>query len=149
MPVSSSAIAISRAHTIAERQEVFSLLQQANLPIEDIDQQVQLFMLHHQQIPTGTTGWYRWQDVALLRSMSIIAAYQGKGMGKVLYNSIEQLAIEEGIRQFYLLTTTAVGFFAKAGFMVTDRNLVPEALLQLPAFAYVCPSTAIVMQKII
>ncbi len=47
----------------------------------------------------------------------------------------------------YLLTTTAKDFFNKEGYIVVNRDEVPEPIKNSSEFSSVCPSTAIVMKK--
>ena len=49
---------------------------------------------------------------------------------------------QKDIQQFYLLTTTADGFFRKLGWTVTVRKEAPLEIGQSKEFISICPSTA-------
>ena len=63
-----------------------------------------------------------YPDSALLRSLVVDEAAQGKGLG----GRLTQAAIEEAQRRdvhaIYLLTTTAEQFFPRFGFVAVDRQ---------------------------
>ena len=132
-----------------QKEEAIALLQKANLPVEDIQEQVALYTLNETDTPIGTVGLEHEGDVGLLRSLSINEGNRSKGYGDQLVQFIESVAKEKGVQTMYLLTTTAVGFFAKRGYEVTQRTEVPAFIRQTSEFSAVCPSTAIIMKKVL
>lgn len=70
-------------------------------------------------------------------------------IGKSLISQLTNYALQKGIVQLYLLTTTASKYFTREGFNVIDRNLVPDLIKKTSEFKDLCPSSAICMNKII
>lgn len=56
------------------------------------------------------------------------------------------LAQEQGIKEFFLLTTTVDKFFGKLGWEMINRNDVPANIASTTEFASICPSAAICMK---
>ena len=52
-----------------------------------------------------------------------------------------------GIRDVYLLTTTAEHYFPRLGFACVDRECVPAAVRTSAEFTGACPASAVVMRK--
>jgi N-acetylglutamate synthase-like GNAT family acetyltransferase len=53
-----------------------------------------------------------------------------------------------GIREFYLLTTTAQDYFAKRGFKPIEREEIHPQLLASAEFQGACPDTAVCMRLV-
>lgn len=83
----------------------------------------------------------------LLRSAVVAESARGTGIGSRLTRERLDWSREQGLRDIYLLTTTAAAFFEKLGFVPVDRGAVPGAVAQAPEFAAICPSTATVMRR--
>jgi len=124
------------------------LLQQLELPYTDLDQdQLQLFSVHENEEFVGVGGFEKYGEDALLRSVAILPEKQQLGRGGQIIQLIENKAKEVRIERFYLLTTTAAGFFDKKGYRRIDRINAPEALQQTTEFSTLCPDSAICMMK--
>lgn len=130
-----------------ERQEAISLLEQHNLPVQDLDDEKLLYILKKDDKAIGTVGLEIYDDCALLRSVSIQKEEQGNGYGRYLNDAIETYAKESGITCMYLLTTTARRFFDKQGYCRISREETPEIIKQTAEFTSLCPSSAVVMKK--
>lgn len=130
-----------------ERQQAIHLLQQQDLPVEDIDDDKILYLFLDGEKAIGTAGLEIFEDCALLRSISIIKEEQGKGLGKMINRQVEHYAKEAGINCLYLLTSTAKDFFERQGYCVIKREDTPEAVKQTAEFTSLCPSTAVIMKK--
>lgn len=135
------------ASTAEQRKMAITLLEQHNLPTSDIDDDKLLYLLMNGEDLIGTAGLEVFGNSALLRSVSVVKAQQGKGYGKVINNTIEKYVKEIGVDCIYLLTTTAKDFFERQGYWIIDRNTVPEAVKQTAEFSSLCPATAVVMMK--
>lgn len=135
------------ALTEKERKGVINLLTEQKLPVSDIDGEKLLYALMYDGKIIGTAGLEIFEDCALLRSVSIAKDEQGKGLGKMINQQVENYAREAGINCLYLLTTTAKDFFEKQGYCVIKREDTPEAVIQTAEFSSLCPSTAVVMKK--
>lgn len=135
------------ALTEKERKGVINLLTEQKLPVSDIDGEKLLYALMYDGKIIGTAGLEIFEDCALLRSVSIAKDEQGKGLGKMINQQVENYAREAGINCLYLLTTTSKDFFEKQGYCVIKREDTPEAVIQTAEFSSLCPSTAVVMKK--
>jgi amino-acid N-acetyltransferase len=92
-------------------------------------------------------GIERFGDVALLRSLCVIAEDRTKGYGTRALSAIEQRARAAGIEHLYLLTTTAAEFFGAHGYIECERAAVPPAIVATPEFESMCPASAACLSK--
>ena len=125
------------------------LLKKNNLPTEDISEATSMFVVEEQNTVTGTIALEYTGPDGLLRSLAVAEDHRQNGVGGELVSFIEAYAVRQGIQQLYLLTTTAEKFFAKRGYVVVERSAVSPFIENSSEFASVCPSTAVVMKKII
>lgn len=126
---------------------VLSLLQQNNLPTEDITQHTRLFTFYDDGMLTGIVGVEIKGEDGLLRSLCVSEHRRTGGSGTALVEYIENYARQQGVKHLYLLTTTAAPFFANRGYETIDRSTVPGTIKETSEFASVCPSSATVMKK--
>ncbi len=82
--------------------------------------------------------------VGLVRSAAVAPNHQG--VGSSLLQSLLTRAHELSLRELYLLTEDAEGFFAKAGFSSIPRDSVPAEICSTQAFRGRCSDTATVMR---
>ncbi len=75
-----------------------------------------------------------------LRSVAVDPAWQRQGIGRRLVEAMLHRARQEGLRQVFLMTETAQGFFEQLGFVPVPRTAVPAALQAAPQFSW--PSCA-------
>jgi len=126
---------------------IIKLLSNCSLPASDISPDKQhLILAEHDGNIIGCAGIEAYGKVALFRSLAVSSKYRGLDIGKRLTGKGMALALEKGIRELYLLTTTADGFFKKQGWEVVDRKDVPPDITGSSEFATICPSTAICMK---
>lgn len=144
---SSESLSIHPA-TEADRTAIVRLLQEAQLPTQDLPPHLTHFRVAKEgETLLGTVGIEPLGEVALLRSLAVTPSCQGSGLGKNLYGAAWALAKNLHIRALCLITTTAGGFFEKQGFERVDRASVPMAIQETAQFSGVCPSSATVMRK--
>ncbi len=130
--------------------EVMALLRLANLPVNDIGENVELFALEINEQIIATAGLETNAQVGLLRSVSVLDSQKGKGYGLLIVQKLEKYAENQGIKELYLLTTTAKEFFEKKlSYKVIERTDAPTEIQSSQQFASVCPSSAVVMKKVI
>jgi len=98
---------------------------------------------------TGVIGLEIYGDYGLLRSLAVVSEYRNKGIAGKLMEQLESIAKSKGLKELYLLTETAPGYFERKGFQKVTRNEVPEELKTSSEFSHVCPASAIVMKKLI
>lgn len=73
-------------------------------------------------------GWESYEERVLLRSLAVRQSEQRRGIGSILVQAALSRLKAEGVREFYLLTSTASEFADRFGFKVIDRCLLPEEL---------------------
>ncbi len=65
-----------------------------------------------------------WADLAEVKSLSVDAAFQGRGIGRQLLEAVIREAVELRIQRVFALTYEQ-RFFEKAGFHVVDKSALP------------------------
>ena len=94
----------------------------------------------------ATAAWEPVGDDALLRSVAVAADARGAGIGMlVVAAALRQVARAE-IRDVYLVTADAEGFFASCGFRTIPREEAPDAILAHRQITRECPASAPVMR---
>ena len=88
-----------------------------------------------------------YEGGALLRSVAVDPAAQGRGLGARLTAAALARARELRVPAVFLLTTTAEGFFPRFGFAAITRDDVPAGVRESVEFRSACPASAIVMKK--
>ena len=126
-----------------------ALLASARLPTEDLTEAhcEHFFFSGSAKQPTGLVGLELFGDVALLRSLVVSEASRGKGEGAALLEHAERHARARGVRELYLLTTTAEKFFEKHGFVRAARDAAPAAISGTREFAGICPASSAFMSR--
>lgn len=81
----------------------------------------------------------------LLRSVAVLPRLQSRGLGPEILKDRLVWAKGAGLKEIYLLTTTAARFFERHGFQKIDRAVVPPEIQESNEFASVCPGDATVM----
>ena len=126
------------------------LLREFDLPNSDIENEsLNLFTISRTNEVVGIVGFEQYDVHGLLRSFVIDKNYQSKGLGAQALVVVETLANQQGVEQFYLLTTTADKFFARNDYTVFDRQAVPESISKTTEFNTLCPDSAVCMRKIL
>lgn len=132
----------------AYRQEVIALLRSANLPVDDLPEQLDNFLIiRNDDQLAGVAGIELYGSYALLRSVAVSNDFRQKGVAGKLLSAIEELAAGKGIKTIYLLTETAPDYFDRKGYGKIARADVPAEVQQSSEFSHVCPQSAIVMKK--
>ncbi len=94
-------------------------------------------------------GLERWGPVGLLRSLAVLPALRGRGIGLQLLSHAEAVARSKGVQTLYLLTTTAAALFARQGYVAAARTAAPEVVRNTPQFAGLCPASSAFMMKVL
>ena len=95
----------------------------------------------------AVAGTELYADGALLRSVAVVPAWRGSGLGRTLVERALDAAQASGTRDAYLLTTTAERYFPRLGFEPVTREDVPASVRESVEFRSACPASAVVMRK--
>ncbi len=136
------------AATDRDLPQVRSLLAQAHLPLDGVDDHVSTMLVARDgSRVVGTAALELHPDGALLRSVAVDPAEQGRRLGHQLTEAALRLATTHGAKAVFLLTTTADRFFPRFGFEQITRDDVPTSVRASVEFTSACPQSAIVMRK--
>jgi amino-acid N-acetyltransferase len=126
---------------------VVALLSGAALPTDDLTDAhcENFFFAGAAATPTGLVGLEIYGDVALLRSLVVTPRLRGAGEGTALLRHAEDQARARGVRELYLLTTTAESFFARQGYARAARDTAPAAIRATREFSGICPASSAFM----
>ncbi|WXG44551.1 MAG: arsenic resistance N-acetyltransferase ArsN2 [Promethearchaeati archaeon SRVP18_Atabeyarchaeia-1] len=124
------------------------LLKSSNLPFEDISQKAgSMFVAYAHSKVIGIGGLEVYGNVGLLRSVVVEESIRGKGYGKALVHELTENAELVGVKELYLLTTSAERFFAQLGFHKVKRNRAPAPIRDTTEFKELCPVTSALMLR--
>ena len=94
----------------------------------------------------GCAGLEVYGDAALLRSLAVLPAYRGRGLGGRLAREIVERARLLGARQALLLTTSVAAMAAGMGFEAVPRDQVPAEVRDSWEFKADCCGSATCMR---
>jgi amino-acid N-acetyltransferase len=128
---------------------VVRLLEAADLPTAGLNRSLPDFLVAEESgRVVGAVGLEIYGDCALLRSAVVAAGKRGSGLGRDLVESLLERAGTRGVREIYLLTTTAENFFPRFGFARISRDVVAAPVRASEEFRGACPDSAIAMRKV-
>lgn len=129
--------------------ELRALLERCGLPVADLaaSTSLQCYGYRRDDRLLGVVALESYGAVALLRSLAVAPEARGSGLGQALVGFAERAAAARHIGQLYLLTNTAVPFFAKLGYQATARETAPAAIRMSAQFSGLCPASASFMSK--
>ncbi len=132
----------------ADCADVAFLLKTSDLPIDDIDSQLDDFLVAtNDERIIGTVGLERCGETGLLRSLAVAPMHRNLNIGGKLHDEVIRRAAEQKVQRLYLITTTAAKFFEDRGFKGIARKDAPEFIKQHDQFTRLCPDSAIIMEK--
>lgn len=138
-----------RVATPGDFAGVVRLLEASDLPTAGLDRCLPDFLVAEESgRVVGAIGLEVYGDCALLRSAVVDAGRRGTGVGVDLVESLLRRAATRGVREVYLLTTTAEHFFPRFGFTRIPRSDVAPAVRASEEFRGACPDTAIAMCRV-
>jgi amino-acid N-acetyltransferase len=130
----------------ADHEAVATILRDLALPTDGVAEWLdQFWVAEHQGQVVGVAGMERYGDSGLLRSVAVTQEWRGTGVGRTLVELVLEEGRSAGVREVYLLTTTAEHYFPRLGFVCVDRDAVPAALHVSAEFTGACPASAIAM----
>jgi N-acetylglutamate synthase-like GNAT family acetyltransferase len=132
-----------------DHQAVATLLDELGLPLEGVSEWLDQFWVgEHGGAIVGAAAMERYGDAGLLRSVAVAPDWRGSGIARALVERVLDEGRAAGIREVYLLTTTAEHYFPRLGFACVDRGCVPAAVQASAEFTGACPASAVAMRKI-
>jgi amino-acid N-acetyltransferase len=137
------------AATAADVDAIKALLVLNALPTAGIDDHWRTFVVARdggKLVACG--GAEAYQFAALIRSIAVDPEYRSRGLGRRIVRQLLDRLASRGLREFYLLTTTAENYFRKRGFKTIDRDEVHPQLLNSHEFQDACPSSATCMRLV-
>jgi amino-acid N-acetyltransferase len=127
---------------------ILELLARNTLPIDGVAEHLDTTIVAREAGKViGCAALEIYGTSALLRSVSVAAQFQGRGLGHQLTEGALRTARSSGITEVYLLTTTAERFFPRLGFEPISRSEVPASVQASVEFTSACPTTAVVMRR--
>ena len=123
------------------------MLADAGLPVEDVTIDHLALVAEQGGAVCGLIGLEQFKQLGLLRSLVIAREYRGAGLGGLLVDALEQLAMAQDISELWLLTIDADGWFARLGYAEQARELAPAVIQQTEEFSSLCPGDAVLMKK--
>lgn len=135
-----------RPANAADRPALLRLLASADLPSAGIPEDLAHFVVGERDGELeGAAGLELYGGHALLRSVVVGEAARGTGLGSRLVERALDAARDAGIREVFLLTTTAEGWFPRFGFRAVTHADVPPAVRESVEFRGACPASAAVL----
>ncbi|MFA6955608.1 MAG: GNAT family N-acetyltransferase [Thermoanaerobaculia bacterium] len=119
-----------RAAREGDVDDILTLLIDADLNIDGVHEHLGSFVVavDADQV-VACVGAEAYQFVALVRSLAVLPEYQGRGLGRRLVRQVLDRFSSRGLREFYVVTEDAEGFFKKRGFKPCDRDEVHPQVL--------------------
>jgi amino-acid N-acetyltransferase len=145
--VAVSALPVIRRGSAADHAPLVALLAASHLPTAGVPPTLADFLVAELDgRVVGAIGLERYGNAGLLRSAVVEPSAQGTGLGQRLVRELLAHATARGVREIYLLTTTAEHFFPRFGFERIDRREVPAVVQASVEFREACPASATVMR---
>jgi len=129
--------------------DIVALLKAAALPVAGIDEHVETggaLVARESERLLGCAAVEVYGQAGLLRSVAVEAGRRGEGLGERLTKAALELARKRGVRNIYLLTTTASHFFPRFGFTAIPRAELDPVLAQSEELRGACPASALAMR---
>ena len=118
------------------------------LPVEDLGRTKQRFFAwENDGLVVAHCGWEGQGEDRLLRSLVVSPGERGHGLAIRIVAALEHLAMADGAKRLWLLTTTAGPVFDRLGWQRVSRDAAPAEVAASAEFAALCPSSAICMVR--
>jgi amino-acid N-acetyltransferase len=135
--------------TEADITAIKKLLLESALPIDGVDDHWRTFLVARDgEAMVGCGGAEAYHTAVLIRSIAVQPAHRNSGLGRRIVRQLLDRLSSRGLRDFYLLTTTAEAYFKKRGFRTIDRDEVHPSILASKEFQGACPTSAVVMRLV-
>lgn len=133
---------------VEDTAAIKQLLEAANLTTSGLSNHIQHFLVatNNNEI-IGVAGAELYTPNALIRSVAVNPSFKNQGIGYTLVKKLIAKINQHHINSYYLLTETAVPFFTKMGFEITQRDQAPDNIKQTEEYSSICPVSATLMTK--
>jgi amino-acid N-acetyltransferase len=126
---------------------IVALLQASRLPLAGIERHMATALVARDaDRVVGCAAVEVYGSAGLLRSVAVAEGRRGEGLGQRLTDAALAVARKRGVRNLYLLTTTADAFFPRFGFAQIARSELDPALNDSEELRGACPASAIAMR---
>ncbi len=128
--------------------DLIAALEAAGLPMDDLHEPGRRFYRFGDD--AGLIGYGGLEQIGpdvLIRSMVVVDARRGGGLGAEVLSWLEARAAERKATALYLLTTSATAFFQRHGYTALPRSAAPPAIAASRQFSTLCPASATFMFK--
>ena len=125
-------------------------LKAAGLPHQDLNFEKNILIGYYDDdklIGTGALEIYG--PYALLRSLAVNDAVQGRSLGSRITDELIDEAKRNDIKAIYLLTESARLFFKRKGFQDIPRDSAPREVKVSSEFSEVCSDSAVCMELVL
>jgi glycerol uptake facilitator-like aquaporin/N-acetylglutamate synthase-like GNAT family acetyltransferase len=127
---------------------MIELLRKAALPTRDLHGTNKQFVgIRDGKHLIAAGGLERHGSYGLVRSVVVAEGQRAVGNGTRILQCLLNEAHPLGLKEIYLLTTTAERFFQQIGFERIERDVVPAEIQQTAEFSELCPKSATVMRR--
>ncbi len=132
--------------TSKDLADIKMVLEESGLPSQDCEPHLTNFFVAEVDARMVGVGGLELRGIdGLVRSIAVLPAFRGRGIGRALFQRIADRAIRSGIHRLYLLTETAEDYFTKLGFAPIARGDAPLAIAGTRQFRELCAQSATVM----
>lgn len=130
----------------ASDADFVAALQYERLPTSDLGKESQTFWRFERDGQTlGYCGIEAYGRDVLLRSLVVLPAHKGQGLGAQIVHATAAIAGERHISELWLLTNSAKDFFNHLSWQIRDRADAPEQIAASAEFTSLCPASATCM----
>lgn len=129
--------------------DLVAALALARLPADDLAEPGRNFLAFAtaEGRACGFGGYEILGSHALIRSMVVLEAERGRGIGAAMLARLQSEAQAAGARDAWLLTKTAAPFFSRRGYRAAARYEAPPEILASRQATALCPVTTQIMTR--
>ncbi len=95
----------------------------------------------------GAAALELYGEAGLLRSVVVAPDHRRTGVGRAVVAAAEALARDEGVRDMYLITETAIDWFPRLGYTPVERAVANEAVGASVEFTTICHDKGVPMVR--
>jgi amino-acid N-acetyltransferase len=108
---------------------ICELLHESKLPVPDAGEPpVHILIVRNGAGIVACAGWEAYGDCVLLRSIAVKSSARRRGIGRAIVSAALDGLEQAGVREVFLVTNDAAGFFAELGFEKVERSVMPKKM---------------------